>query len=144
MTSHEVVRRLLTDAPGDPICVACLAGVIGATHTDTQGIVDALLATDTFERGWTCGSCSRARATIAYIRKCAHCSTPLDPADRGSRMGGELFHGSCLRRLVADDTIRLSTALGQRSRDLIEQSRWRMRSPSRPRRLSAGSESESA
>jgi len=70
------------DAPGDPICVACLAGVIGATQTDTQGIVDALLANDTFERGWTCGSCSRARATIAYIRKCARCITPLDPADR--------------------------------------------------------------
>jgi len=132
------------DAPGDPICVACLAGVIGATQTDTQGIVDALLANDTFERGWTCGSCSRARATIAYIRKCAHCSTPLDPADRGSRMGGELGHGSCLRRLVVDDPIRLSTALGQRSRNLIEQSRRRMRWPSRSRRLSAGAESESA
>jgi len=59
-------------------------------------------------------------------------------------MGGELFHGSCLRRLVADDTIRLSTALSQRSRDLIEQSRRRLRSPSRPRRVSAGPESESA
>ena len=52
----------------EPICVACLAGVIGAAQTDTQDIVDALLANDTFERGWTCGSCSRARATIAYIR----------------------------------------------------------------------------
>jgi hypothetical protein len=57
--------------------------------------------------------------------KCAHCSQPLDD-DLGFLMGGDRFHVHCLRRLMTDDTIRLSQALGRRSRDLIEQSRRRI------------------
>jgi len=57
--------------------------------------------------------------------KCAHCSEPLG-ADRGFLMGGDRFHVHCLRRLMTDETIGLSRALGQRSRDLIEQSRRRI------------------
>ena len=57
--------------------------------------------------------------------KCAHCGEILDD-DRGFLMGGDRFHVHCLRRLMTDDTIRLSRALGRRSRDLIEQSRRRI------------------
>src|SRR5262249_6948206 len=137
MTPDEAARRLLMDAPGEPLCVACLSGVIGTTYADMQGIVEALLADAAFQRGWTCGSCSRARVTVAYIRKCAHCSAPVDSADTAAQMGGDLFHVVCLRRLFTDDTIRFSNALSQRSRELIEQSRRRLRSPNavlRPRR----------
>jgi len=42
-------------------------------------------------------------------------------------MGEEIFHVTCLRRLITDDRIRLSRALGRRSRRLIEQSRRRTR-----------------
>src|SRR5919201_6069719 len=120
MTPQEVARRLLMDAAGEPLCVPCLAGVCGTTLADMQAISEILLGEDTFQRGWTCASCARPRATIVYIRKCAHCSAPLDPSDRGSRIGGDLFHGACLSRLMTDHTIRLSQALSQRSRTLIE------------------------
>jgi len=40
---------------------------------------------------------------------------------------GERFHDACLRRLMSDETIRVSRALTRRSRELIERSRQRLR-----------------
>ena len=40
---------------------------------------------------------------------------------------GDLLHETCLQRLITDDTIRISSKMNERSRELIEQSRRRMR-----------------
>lgn len=68
---------------------------------------------------------------IANIREgeIIHCpaGTPHSPRFApDSYVGGELFHVHCMRRLITDDTTRLSRALSRRSRELIEQSRRRM------------------
>jgi hypothetical protein len=123
------VRRVLIDAPGDGLCDACLAAICGASAEDINAEMVSLLAgaSDEFERGSLCASCHRHVAAILYRAKCAHCSVRLQGGDKGFRMGEEIFHVACLRRLITDDTIRLSRALGRRSRRLIEQSRRRMR-----------------
>jgi hypothetical protein len=123
------VRRVLIDAPGDALCDACLAAIgeasVEAIHADTASLLAG--ASDEFERASFCASCHRQVAAILYRAKCAHCSDRLQGGDKGFRMGEEIFHVACLRRLITDDTIRLSRALGRRSRRLIEQSRRRMR-----------------
>jgi hypothetical protein len=125
----ELVRRVLVDAPGDALCAACLAALCAASAEDVQKETDSLLtdASEEFERAWACASCHRYVTAILYRAKCAHCSGRLQGGDKGFRMGEEIFHVACLRRLITDDTIRLSRALGRRSRRLIEQSRRRMR-----------------
>jgi len=123
----EFLRRVLVDAPGDALCDVCLAAICEAPADDIQTGTASLLASDEFERGWLCVSCHRHVAAILYRAKCAHCSDRLRGGDKGFRMGEEIFHVACLRRLITDDTIRLSRALGRRSRRLIEQSRRRMR-----------------
>jgi hypothetical protein len=124
-----LLRRVLIDAPGDALCDACLATICEASAEEIKTGTASLLAaaSDEFERGWLCASCHRYVAGILYRAKCAHCSRRLEGADKGFRMGEEIFHVACLRRLITDDTIRLSRALGRRSRRLIEQSRRRMR-----------------
>ena len=125
----ELVRRVLVDAPGDALCHGCLAAICETSAEDIQTGTVSLLAgaSDQFERAWSCASCHRHVAAILYRAKCAHCSDRLQGGDKGFRMGEEIFHVACLRRLITDDTIRLSRALGRRSRRLIEQSRRRMR-----------------
>jgi predicted pyridoxine 5'-phosphate oxidase superfamily flavin-nucleotide-binding protein len=125
----EFVRRVLIDAPGDALCDACLAAIgeasAEAIHTETVALLAS--ASDEFERASFCASCHRHVAAILYRATCAHCSRRLQGVETGFRMGEEIFHVACLRRLITDDTIGLPRALGRRSRRLIEQSRRRMR-----------------
>ena len=124
----DILRRILMDAPGDAVCASCLATICELSADEIQtGMSALLMETDQFERGWVCVSCHRHVTSVFYRAKCSHCSRPLVGGDRGFRMGEELFHVACLRRLVTDDSIRLSRSLGRRSRRLIEQSRRRMR-----------------
>jgi hypothetical protein len=119
---------VLVEAPGDPLCDKCLAAICLMSSEEVRTRIAALLIdTDQFERGWVCASCHRHVTSVYYRAKCAHCSARLQGGDKGFRMGEEIFHVACLRRLVTDDSIRLSRALGQRSRRLIEQSRRRLR-----------------
>jgi hypothetical protein len=123
----EMLRRVLRDAPGQPLCDVCLSAICALSPEETRTGTAALLEdSEQFERGWVCASCHRHVTSIFYRAKCAHCSDPLQGDDKGFRMGEELFHVACLRRLITDDSIRLSRALGRRSRRLIEQSRRRM------------------
>ena len=124
----DAIRRVLMDAPGDALCGACLSAICGTSKDNVQTAMALLLGNnDEFQRGWSCASCRRQVAAIFYRTKCAHCSERLQPGEKGHRMGEEIFHIVCLRRLITDDSIRLSRALGQRSRRLISQSRRRMR-----------------
>ena len=126
--STDAIRRVLTDAPGDALCGACLSAICGVSTADVYTMMTSLLGNaDEFQRGWSCASCRRQVSSIFYRAKCAHCSERLQPGEQGHRMGDEMFHIACLRRLITDDSIRLSRALGGRSRRLIAQSRRRMR-----------------
>jgi uncharacterized protein len=58
--------------------------------------------------------------------KCTHCSRPVVVGETIVMFEGQQFHDSCLRRLLTDETVRLSRALSRRSRELIEQSRRRV------------------
>ena len=124
----EALRRVLMDAPGEALCEGCLSAIARVSTEETRAGTTALLAeTDDFARGWACASCRRPVGAVFYRAKCAYCSGRLQEADKGFRMGEGLFHVVCLRRLITDDSIRLSRELGRRSRRLIEQSRRRMR-----------------
>ena len=129
MTSTDA-RQLLVDAPGNALCDACLALACGTTVTEMRETTKVLLAhVASFHRASTCASCRRTVPATVYqlSSKCAQCSGPFDVADPGLVMGGERLHLSCARRLVMDETIRLSRAVSRRSRELIEQSRRRIR-----------------
>jgi hypothetical protein len=126
--AQDHLRRVLVEAPGDALCDICLATVCEISPEEARSRIAALLTdTDQFERAWVCTSCHRYVTSVYYRAKCAHCSARLQGGDKGFRMGEEIFHVACLRRLVTDDRIRLSRALGRRSRRLIEQSRRRLR-----------------
>jgi hypothetical protein len=127
MMLNELVRRVLVDASGKPLCDSCLALACGTTQTKMRQITKALIGQDTFQPGSTCAGCRRTGPTIVYRSKCAQCSQPPDAGVPSLLMGGDLFHVHCLRRLITDDTIPPSRALNRRSRDLIEQSRCRIR-----------------
>jgi hypothetical protein len=126
-TGADVLRRVLMDAPGDPLCNSCLSAISGLSPDEIQATTASLLSGDEFERRWSCASCRRNVTAVSYRAKCAHCSRRLQEADKGFRMGEEVFHTACLRRLITDESIRLSRELGRRSRRLIKESRRRMR-----------------
>jgi hypothetical protein len=127
----DIVRRRLADTPGDAFCDACLAFSCGMSLMEMRALTRALAAEDpNIRRGATCASCGRTVATILLeppTRKCSLCSQPLGDGEVGVATEGDLFHDLCFRRLVSDETVRLSRAVGERSRQLIEQSRRRMR-----------------
>jgi hypothetical protein len=129
MTPAELARRLLTTMPANALCDTCLALACGTTLTEMHEITKALADDGLhFQPASTCASCRHTVATISYRSKCAHCSRPFDAGDSGLLFGGELFHVQCVRRLITDETVQVSRSLSRRSRDLIEQSRRRIRS----------------
>jgi hypothetical protein len=127
-TGSDVARRILEDAPGDPLCDVCLSAICGLSPEETRSAIASLLTSpEEFDRRWSCASCGRSVSAVFYRAKCAHCSGRLQDGDKGFRMGEAVFHTACLRRLITDENIRLSQALGRRSRRLIKESRRRMR-----------------
>jgi hypothetical protein len=127
-SASEVCRRVLMDTPGDPLCSGCLSTICGASGDEMSALMASLLGdVHEFARGSRCTSCLRNVTAIYYRAKCAHCSGRLADGDKGMRIGEGLFHVACLRRLITDETIHLSRALGRRSRRLIAESRRRMR-----------------
>ena len=130
-SSARTVRRLLSDSPGEALCDACLAFACGTSLAEMREVTRALALEDAaIQRAATCASCRRTVAAIlvaAQVEKCSQCSRPLDEGEAGVAIEGDRFHDACLRRLMTDRTVRLSRALTQRSRELIEQSRRRIR-----------------
>src|SRR5205823_8213023 len=119
MTAAELVRQLLVDAPGDALC--------DASDRDARHH-EGLAADPTIQRAATCASCRRTVAAVVFevpIPKCAHCGGPLNEGEDGVIIDGDRFHDVCMRRLITDETIRVSRRLSRQSRELIEQSRRR-------------------
>jgi len=126
----QTVRRLLSNWPGEALCDSCLAFACGTSLADMSEITAGLVVEDAdIQRGRTCANCRRTVTCIFYRspRKCSHCSQPLDAGESGVFLGADRFHDTCLRRLMSDETIRMSRFLSRRSRAMIERSRKRMR-----------------
>jgi hypothetical protein len=127
----DIVRRRLAETSGDALCDACLAFASGTSLGEMRALTRALAAEDPdIRRGAVCASCGRTVASILLqppLRKCALCSHPLAEDEVGVAVETDVFHDRCLRRLVSDETVRMSRTLDERSRKLIEQSRRRMR-----------------
>jgi hypothetical protein len=130
MELPEIVIAILKHAPGEPICDACLAFACDVGLAVMHDVTEELIrAEPDVQRGTTCTTCRRLVTSVGYqlrVGKCTHCSRPVDATD-GVLVRGDLFHYMCLRRLMSDETIRLSHELYGRSRELIEQSRRRLR-----------------
>jgi hypothetical protein len=131
MELAERVAAILKHAPGEALCASCLAFACSVSVTEMRGVVERLIASDrTFEQDSSCASCRRTVPSIVYrerSRKCAHCSRPVEHDSESLVIDGDMFHATCLSQLIADENIRLSSALGGRSRELIEESRRRIR-----------------
>lgn len=126
----QTVRALLAQEPNVALCDSCLAFACSTSLLELRAVSHALLREGgRYERASTCASCRRTVATILYraASKCAHCSGPIDVAATALLIEHQPFHVPCLRRLITDETVRVSRALNRRSRDLIAQSRRRLR-----------------
>jgi len=67
VTTADDVRRLLSRAPGEPLCDACLALACASSLDDMRAVTEALAKTDpAFHRGSGCGGCGRTLPTIFY------------------------------------------------------------------------------
>jgi hypothetical protein len=123
----SILLQTLRGVPGDALCERCLSAICVLSSDDVRIGTSTLLERAELERARGCASCHRDVASLIYRVKCSHCGSRFAYGDKPLRLGEELFHVSCLRRLITDDTIRLSRALGRRSRRLIEESRRRVR-----------------
>src|SRR5438270_11104236 len=128
---HHIARRLLEMERGVALCDACLALACGTSLTAMRSVTEALVRSGgEFERATPCESCRRTVPSTrhtAETTKCSQCSLPFEAGDGGVLIEGERFHAPCVLSLITDETIRLSRSLSQRSRELIEQSRRRLR-----------------
>jgi hypothetical protein len=130
---------LLEQCPGEPLCDSCLAFACSVSLTEMR-IVTAAVANETpFARAAsTCASCRRQTTTLAWgtsngtsngqsadapVDKCTHCSRPIDPSEDVEVIDTDRFHMRCWRLLTTEQTIRVSRALNQQSRDKIRRSR---------------------
>ena len=127
----QTVRCLLANSPGESLCDSCLAFACEASLPEIRDVTAALVVAEPSIRHSTrCASCRRTVSAIvseAPVLKCSHCSRPLDEGEAGVTIEGERFHDACLRRLMSDETIRVSRSLTRRSRELIERSGQRLR-----------------
>jgi hypothetical protein len=131
MELPDIVTAILKHAPGEPICDACLAFACEVGFAVMHDVTEDLIRSEpNVQRGRSCATCRRLVMSVGYhlrAGKCTHCSDPVDATD-GLLVRGDVFHYTCLRRLISDETLRLSRELNARSRALIEQSRRRLRS----------------
>jgi len=128
---HHIARRLLEMERGVALCDACLALTCGTSLTAMRSVTEALVRSGgEFERTTPCESGRRTVPSprhTAETTKCSQCRLPCEAGDGGVLIEGERFHARCLLSVITDETIRLSRSLSERSRELIEQSRRRLR-----------------
>ena len=130
MELADTITVLLEHEPGSALCNACLAFACAVSLNEMRPVTEGLLQMNPmFQRGSSCVSCRRTIPSILYAspQKCAHCSRPLEEGETSVTFEADVFHDACLRRLLTDETIRMSLTLSRRSRKLIEQSRRRLR-----------------
>ena len=125
-----MVRELLRQG-ADPLCIPCLAFACSTSLVELKAITDTLLQDSNEFAAATarCDSCNRLTSTIGYTlrAKCAHCSHSIDDSDPEIVIDGDRFHQICWHILISNEHIRSSRALSRRSRELIQQSRARLR-----------------
>ena len=70
MDASEAARAILKQAPGEPLCPACLAFSCSTSLTEMRTITETLIRDDKEFRSsrLTCASCHRVTATIIYSR----------------------------------------------------------------------------
>jgi hypothetical protein len=70
MNPTEAVRVILKQAPGEPLCLACLAFSCSTSLAEMQQITAALVqgSKEFGNASLTCASCRRLTATIVYPR----------------------------------------------------------------------------
>lgn len=129
MTVAETVRRVLTDAPGEALCDACLALACATDLAEMRRITGRLLAEKSFGRRAVCARCGRVVATIVRLASCAHCRQAIGPAEHPSRFGGDVVHASCLRILLTDDATRTPENRPRRPRHPGQNARSRNGAP---------------
>jgi hypothetical protein len=67
MSILEAVRRLLSRAPAEELCDACLALACAASLSDMRAVTETLIEADRrFYRGASCVRCRRSVPTLAY------------------------------------------------------------------------------
>ena len=119
---RATVAALLEQEPGTALCSTSLI--------EARQITESLVAQGPeFQRASTCASCRRT-VPATFRRKpakCVHCSEAMGDHDTGLLVDGQAFHVHCLRRLITDEKVHVSRTLNRRSRDLIAQSRRRIR-----------------
>ena len=121
MTAAELVRQFLVDAPGDALCNARCARSRRPSPPSQPSSAQ--------RRARVAAATIAAVVFKVPIPKCAHCGGPLNEGEDGVIIDGDRFHDVCMRRLITDETIRVSRRLSRQSRELIEQSRRRLRNP---------------
>jgi hypothetical protein len=136
MDAVEMVRAVLKQGPGEPLCNACLAFACSTSLTEMWQTTAALMrAGGEFTTGpATCTSCRRLTTTFVYSGrpKCAHCSRFIHDDGLGITIGGDHFHRGCWQVLLSDERIRISRSLGRQSREILARARLRIDRPRRP------------
>ena len=126
---QHTVEVLLKQEPGAAICDSCLGFACSTSLEDIRVVTAALVEErGQFQRGPKCESCRRTVPSTLYKApvKCAHCSDAVYD-DEAVNLENQTLHVHCFRRLLTDDTIRISRDLSRRSRQLIAGSRERLR-----------------
>src|SRR5205807_6648930 len=86
-----LLRRVLIEAPGDPLCDACLAAICDVSPEEVRSQTATLLTdSDEFERGWVCARCHRYIPSVSYRAKRPHSHVRLPRSDPGFRMRVEV------------------------------------------------------
>jgi len=131
---QHTVEVLLKQEPGVALCDSCLAFACSTCLEEVRVVTAALVEErGQFQRGLKCGSCRRTVPSTSYKApvKCAHCSDVVYD-DEAVNLENQILHVHCFRLLLTDDTIRISRDLNRRSRQLIAESRARLRRGSSP------------
>lgn len=126
---QHTVAVLLRQEPGAALCDSCLAFACSTSLNEMRSVTEALVAErGQFQRGAACASCRRTVPATFYKRlaKCVHCSGEVYDAEAMS-LGEQIMHAHCFRLLVTDERIGISRSLDRRSRELIAESRRRIR-----------------
>lgn len=126
---QHTVAVLLKQEPGAALCDACLAFACSTSLNEIHSVTEALVADrGQFQRASACASCRRAVPATFYkpLAKCVHCSGEVYDAEAMS-LDEQIIHVHCFRLLVSDERIAVSRSLSRRSRELIAESRRRIK-----------------
>jgi len=131
METISIVEARLRYAPGEALCDWCLSFACTVSLIEIRVTAEHLARSNpSFQRSPSCASCCRIVPSLLYRQslsgKCGHCSQPIQMEVGVRVIGDDLFHATCLQRLVTNETIPISRHLSPQSRRVIEESRRRI------------------